>query len=126
MSTPNSQPPTPKALSSKRSTWELGVGSWELPLSVSAPRRSFDMHRAIPADALEVEEQPDVDERHREGDERIRLERLAVADDAGLDDGLLLRRFRIGLLRIRQFRAVEAVYFFEEQELARSWRLVLL
>src|SRR4029453_1389691 len=120
----NSQLPTPKSIFSKRVPWELGVGGWEL--SVSIPWRPLYMHRAIPADALEVEEQPDVDDGHREGDERIRLERLAVANDAGFDDRLLLGRLRRGLLRCRQLGAVEAVDFFEEQELAGGRRLVLL
>src|SRR6187549_1902599 len=95
-------------------------------VSMLGPRRSFDVHRAVPADAPEVEEQPDVDDGHRERDERIRLERLAIADDAGLNDRLLLRGLRRRLLRLRQLRAVEAMHFFEEQELARRRGFVLL
>jgi len=80
----------------------------------------------VAANGFEIEEQQEVDGCHRGRDERVRLECLAITNDARVSHSLLVRGLRHGLLRIRQLGAVKPCYLFQEKELAGGGRLVLL
>src|SRR5213075_534088 len=62
-----------------------GGSSWRWLSSGLGRLRAGQVHGFISANRLEVEQEQEVDRRHRRGDERVGAQRAACAQDVGLD-----------------------------------------
>src|SRR5207248_2380071 len=77
-----------------------------------------DVDGLVAADRFEIEEQQQIDHRHRRGNERVSDERAAVADDVRLVHGFLFRVSLVHLdrfLHIAKLLAIEPEYFAEDE-----------